>query len=129
MPFLTYFTYLIDLIAAGLLGVFFAFLFGKDPFPLALGIATGIVLLIALSIHAYPFIPFEVEPAWQQISIDLDDFSPIEAKKYPPEWKNSVVWKDIFWLSKSRGWLSGAVTEGGGHDDVGVGVLPLATIK
>jgi hypothetical protein len=57
------------------------------------------------------------------VAIDLDEFSPLPPKRYPTDWAGRVVWKDIFWLSKSRGWLSGAVAEGGGHDDVGTGIL------
>ncbi|HWX17656.1 MAG TPA: hypothetical protein VNY07_13810 [Chthoniobacterales bacterium] len=45
MQFLSYVTYLIDLIAAGLIGVFFPYLFGKNRLPLGLNIATGAALI------------------------------------------------------------------------------------
>jgi hypothetical protein len=116
--------YVVDLVGATLFGIFLTNLVvGKDPVTLGLSITTGVVVAVALTLHAVPYLPHRTDPAWQEVTIGLDEFSPLPPKKYPPDWASRVVWKDIYWLSKSRGWLAGAVAEGGGHDDVGTGIL------
>src|SRR5207247_2584401 len=51
---------------------------------------------------------------WLPVSIGSVDVAPTTS------WSHS--WKDIFWMGK-RGWLCGAIEEGGGGGDVGRGLL------
>lgn len=115
--------WIINLLAAALVGIVLDALSSSRSVAPAVTIATLVVVVIALGLQLWPYLPRRVQPSWRQVPIELDQFSPAPSENFPPNWINQVSWRDIFWLSKSRGWLAGAVSEGGGHDDVGLGAL------
>jgi photosystem II stability/assembly factor-like uncharacterized protein len=98
----------------------------SDSWRISIGALIGAVVL-AGTVEGFRFLgrreaiarPQAYEPLWGQVDLTLDFDSPNPPKEFP----NGISWRDISWVSGSLGWISGAISEGGGRGEVGIGIL------